>query len=71
MVIIVGAVVVVRAAGQGICMIRGTWFMEKADIVIAKGQDIASKAAVDFLGATIVLEVLVVSEDIDNEFGTQ
>ena len=45
--------------------------MEEADVVVAKGQDIVGKAAVDFLGTTIVLEVLVVSEDIDDELGAQ
>ena len=43
--------------------------MEEADVVVAKGQDIVGKAAVDFLGAMIILEVLVVGEDIDDEFG--
>ena len=69
LVIIVGAGVMVQVVGQGICAIGGTWFMEEADVVVAKGQDVAGKAAVDFLGATIILKVLVVSEDIDDEFG--
>jgi hypothetical protein len=69
LVIIVGASVVVQAAGQGICTIGGTWLMEEADVVVTEGQDVAGKAAVDFLGATIILKVLVVSEDIDDEFG--
>jgi hypothetical protein len=56
-------------AGQGICAIGGSQFMEEVDVVVAKGQDVVGKAVVDFLGATIILEVLVVSEDIDDEFG--
>ena len=43
--------------------------MEEVDVVVTKGQDIAGKAVVDFLGALIILEVLVVSKDIDDEFG--
>jgi hypothetical protein len=45
--------------------------MEEAGVVVAKGQDVAGKVVVDVLGATIILEVLVVSEDIDNEFGAE
>ena len=37
MVIIVGASVVVRAAGQGIGVIGGSWFVEEADVVVAEG----------------------------------
>ena len=71
LVIIVGAGVVVWAAGQGICVIGGSWLMEEADVVVAKGQDVVSKGVVDFLGAAIILQVLMVSEDIDDEFGAQ
>ena len=45
--------------------------MEKVNVVVSKGQDIAGEAAVDFLGAAIILEVLVVSEDVDDELGAQ
>ena len=66
-----GTGVVVGSSGQGICTIGGAWFMEETDVVVAKGQDIVGKAAVDFLGTMIVLEVLVVSEDINDELGAQ
>ena len=45
--------------------------MEEVDVVIAKSQDVAGKAPVDFLGTTIILEVLVVGKNIDDEFGTE
>ena len=70
LVIITGAGIVVWAAGQGICAVRGARFMEEADVVVTKGQDIVCKVAVNFLGASIILEVLVVGEDIDDEFST-
>ena len=44
--------------------------MEKANVVVSKGKDVAGKAAVDFLGAVVVLKVLMVGEDINNEFGS-
>jgi hypothetical protein len=68
-VIIMGAGVVVRAAGQGIGAIGGAWLMEEVDIVVAQGQDVAGKAAIDLLGAMIILEIFMVSEDVDDEFG--
>ena len=45
--------------------------MEEADVVVAKSQDVAGKAAVDLLGAAIILEVLVVGKNIDDEFGAK
>ena len=45
--------------------------MEKADVVVAEREDVASEATVDFLGAPVILEVLVVSENIDDEFGSE
>ena len=59
----------VWAAGQGVCAVGGSRFMEKVDVIVSKSQDIAGKAAVDFLRAAIILEVLVVSEDINDKFG--
>ena len=70
-VIIVNAGVVVWAAGQGIGMIGSSWFMEEVDVVVAESQDVVGKATVDFLGAAIILEVLVVGKNIDDEFGTE
>ena len=64
-----GTGVVIRAARQGIGAIRGTWLMEEADVVVAEREDVASEAAVDFLGAAVILEVLVVGEDVDDKFG--
>ena len=37
--------------------------MEKADIIVAEREDVASETTVDFLGAPVVLEVLVVGEN--------
>ena len=45
--------------------------MEEADVVVAECQDVAGKAAIDFLGAAVVLEVLVISENVDDKFGTE
>ena len=45
--------------------------MEEADIVVAKHEDVASETTVDFLGTSVVLEVLVVGKDIDNKFGSK
>ena len=70
-IIIVDTGVVVWAAGQGIGAIGSAQFMEKADVVVAECQDVLGEATVDFLGAAIILEVLVVSEDVDDELGAQ
>jgi hypothetical protein len=67
----VGTGVVVRAARQGIGAIGGTGFMEEADVVVAEREDVASETTVDFLGAPVVLEVLVVSKNVDNKFGSE
>ena len=45
--------------------------MKKADIVVAEHEDVVGEATVDFLGASVVLEVLVVRENVDDEFRTQ
>ena len=45
--------------------------MKKVNIVVAEGQDVAGEAVVDFLGATIILEIFVIGEDVDNKLGTQ
>ena len=66
-VIIVGTSVMVQAVGKGIGVIGRPGLVEKTDIVIAEGENVAGKAAVDFLGAAIVLKVLVVSKDVDNK----
>ena len=71
LVVIVGTSIVVQVVGQGVSTIGGSWFMEEVDVVVAKGQDVVSEAMVDFLGATIVLEVLVVGEDIYDELGAK
>ena len=70
-VVIVGASVVVRAVRQGIGAIGRTWLMEKADVIVAEREDVASDATVDFLRAPVILEVLVVGEDVDNKFGSE
>ena len=70
-VVVVGASVVVWAARQGIGAIGSAWLMEKADVVVAECEDVAGKATVDLLGALVILEVLMVSENIDNEFGSE
>ena len=66
-----GAGVVVRVARQGIGAIGSARLMEEADVVIAEREDVAGEATVDFLGAPIILEVLVVGENIDDEFGSE
>ena len=68
MVVIMGAGIVVWAARQGIGAIGSARFMEEADVVIAEREDVAGKATINFLGASVILEVLVVGEDVDNEF---
>ena len=45
--------------------------MDKADVVVAEGKDIAGEVAVDLLGAGVILKILVVSEDINTKFGSQ
>ena len=51
-------------------MIGRAWFMDKADVVIAEGKDVVGEVAVDLLGAVIILKILVIGEDINNEFGS-
>ena len=70
-VIVVGAGVVVWAARQGISAIGSAWLMEKADVVVAEGEDVAGEATVDLLGASVILEVLVVGENVDDKFGSE
>ena len=70
-IIIVGAGVMVWVAGQGIGAIGSARFMEKADVVVAERKDVMGKVTVDFLGAAVILEVLVVSKNIDDELGTE
>ena len=69
MVVIVGTSIMVWVVGQGVGAIGCPRFMKKADVVVTKGQDVAGKVAVDFLGAAIVLKVLVVGEDIYDKLG--
>ena len=66
-----GAGVVVWVARQGIGAIGSTRLMEEADVVVAEHEDVAGEATVDFLGAPVVLEVLVVGENVDDEFGSE
>ena len=70
-VVVAGTGVVVRAAGQGISAVRSAWFMDEVDVVIAKRENVAGKATVDFLGTTVILEVLVVGKDVDEELGAE
>ena len=66
-----GAGVVIRAARQSVGAIGSAWLVEEADVVVAEREDIAGEAAVDFLGASVILEILVVSENVDNKFGAK
>ena len=68
-VVIVGAGVVVGAAGEGIGAIGSARLVEEADVVITERQNVAGKTTVDFLGAAVILEVLVIGENIDDELG--
>ena len=70
-VVVMGACVVVRAARQGIGAIGSAGLMEEADVVVAKGEDVVGEATVDLLGASVILEVLMVGENVDNEFGSE
>ena len=45
--------------------------MEEANVVVAECQDVAGKAAIDFLGASVVLEILVISKNVDDKFGSE
>ena len=70
-VVIVGAGVVIRAVRQGIGAIGSTRLMKEADVVVAEHEDVACEATVDFLGASVILEVLVVGENVDDKFGSE
>ena len=70
-IVVMGASVVVGTARQSVGAIGGAGFVKEPNVVVAEGQDVAGKAAVNFLGAAVVLEVLVVGEDVDDEFGAQ
>ena len=70
MVIIMGAGIMVQAVGEGIGAVGCPWFMEKADVVITEGKNIAGEMVVDLLGAAIVLKVLVISEDVYDKLGS-
>jgi hypothetical protein len=70
-VVIVGAGVVVQAARQGVGAIGSARLMEEANVVVAEREDIVGKATVNFLGAPVILEVLVVGENVDDEFGSE
>lgn len=65
------ACIVVGAAREGIGVVGCSQFMEEADIVVAKGENVVGEAAVDLLRAVVVLEVLVVSKDVNDEFSAQ
>ena len=45
--------------------------MKEPDVVVAEREDVAGEAAVNFLGAAVVLEVLVVGKDVDYEFSAE
>ena len=45
--------------------------MKEADVVITEREDVVSEATVDFLGAPVILEVLVVGENIDDKLGAK
>ena len=70
-VVIVGAGVVVQTARQGIGAIGSTRLMEEADVVVAEREDVVGEATVDFLGAPVILEVLVVGKNVDDKFGSE
>ena len=69
--VVMRAIVMVRAARESIHMVGHPWFVKEMDIVVAQGEDVASKAAVNLLGASVVLEILVIGKNINNESGTQ
>ena len=61
----------IGAAREGIGAVRSARLVEEADVVVAECQDVAGEAAIDFLGASVVLEVLVISKNVDKEFGAE
>ena len=70
-VIVVGAIIVVQVAGKGVSAVGHPRLVKKVDIIVAEGEDIVGKMTVNFLGATIVLEVLVVGEYVDDKLSSQ
>ena len=45
--------------------------MEEADVVVAERQNIAGEMTVDLLGASVILEVFVVGENVNDELGAK
>ena len=70
-VIISYAGVMIGAARESIGAVRSARLVDEANVVVAKRQNVAGEAAIDFLGAPVVLEIFVISEDVDNKFGTE
>ena len=56
---------IIRAARKGVGAICGAWFMDKGEIVIAECQNVSGDTAVDMLGGTVILQILVVGDDGD------
>ena len=69
--VVMGAVVVIWAVGEGVGMVRRARFVDQVDIVVPQGKDVAGEAAVNLLGAPIVLKVLVVGKNINNELSAK
>ena len=70
-VVVIDASVMIGAAREGVGAVGSARLVEEADVVVAECQDVASEAAIDFLGTAIILEILVISENVDDEFGTE
>ena len=45
--------------------------MEEADVVIAERENVASETTVYFLGAAIILQVLVIGKNINDKLGSK
>jgi hypothetical protein len=63
--VVEGAVVVVRAAREMIRLISGPRFIDKLKIEFHHFQEVAGNTAANFLGMAVILQVRVVCEDMD------
>ena len=70
-VIVMVAGVMIWVAREGIGVVGSARLVEEADIVVAECQDVAGEAAIDFLGAAVILKILVIGKNVDDEFGTE
>jgi hypothetical protein len=63
--VVKGAVIIVRAAREVVCLIGGSRLIDKLKIEFRHFQEVVCNAAADFLRVAVVLQVRVVCEDTD------